>query len=124
VTPLLVFLGAGIGGVARYGVGRLLPATNAGIPWATLGVNVSGSLLITLFIAVAAQKGLTPQAQAFLTIGLCGGYTTFSAFSVESLTMIQAGQFGRAASYAVASVLLCVLASFAGLRLGTLLGPA
>jgi CrcB protein len=120
----MVFLGAGIGGVARYGIGRLLPTSGAGVPWSTLIVNVSGSLLITLFAAIAQQKGMSTQTHAFLTIGLCGGYTTFSALSAESLTMIQGGHWGRAAWYALASVVLCLLASVAGLRLGAAYGSA
>lgn len=122
MTAFLVFLGAGIGGVARYGVGRLLAAPSATFPWSTLLVNITGSLLITVFVGLAQNRDIPAQWQAFLTIGICSGYTTFSAFSAESLAMIQAGHWGRAASYAVASVVLCVLASFAGLRLGATLG--
>jgi CrcB protein len=118
VTALLVFLGAGLGGVARYGIGRSLSTQSTAFPWNTLLINVSGSLLITLFAAVAEQKGASPQLQAFLTIGICGGYTTFSAFSAETLTLAQSGAWGRAAAYAIASVVLCVLAALAGLRLG------
>ena len=121
MTPLLVFLGAGLGGVARFGVGRLFATQSASFPWNTLVINVSGSLLITLFAAMATQKGLSPQLQAFLTVGICGGYTTFSAFSAETLSLIQSGQWSRATTYAVASVVLCVLAAFLGMRLGAAL---
>jgi CrcB protein len=118
MTAVLVFLGAGIGGVARYGVGRMLATQSTGFPWSTLLVNVSGSLLITLFAALATQKGVSPQWQAFLTVGVCGGYTTFSAFSAETLVMIQGAQWGRAAMYVITSVVLCVLAALAGFRIG------
>ena len=117
MTPFLVFLGAGIGGVARYGVGRLLSTQSSAFPWNTLLVNVSGSLLITLFAAVATQKGLTPQVQAFLTIGICGGYTTFSSYSYETAVLIEEGQFGRAAAYSIASVVIALVAIFAGFML-------
>ena len=118
MTPLLVFLGAGIGGVARYGIGRLIPSTVPAIPWATLFVNVSGSVLIMVIIAAAQAKGVSAAWQAFLTIGICGGYTTFSAFSAETLVLMQTGHWSRAMLYAVGSVALCLLAAFVGLRLG------
>ncbi|HEX7938715.1 MAG TPA: CrcB family protein [Gemmatimonadaceae bacterium] len=119
MTPFFVFLGAGLGGVARYGVGRLLATQSTTFPWNTLAINVTGSLLITAFATYVSGKGLSPQLGTFLTVGVCGGYTTFSAFSAETLNLAQGGQWGRAATYAAASVVLCVLASFAGLRLGS-----
>jgi CrcB protein len=118
VTPLLVFLGAGIGGVARYGLGRLVYQPTETMPWGTLLVNVSGSLLIGLFAAAAQNKGLSAQTQAFLIAGVCGGYTTFSAFSAETLALIQSGHWGRATAYALASVVLCVGATLVGMRMG------
>jgi CrcB protein len=119
MIPLLVFVGAGLGGVARYGIGRLVYSPTETLPWGTLLVNVSGSLLITLFAAAAQNKGLSSQTQAFLVAGICGGYTTFSAFSAETLALAQSGNWGRATTYAVASVVLCVLAALVGLRLGS-----
>jgi len=119
MTPLYVFVGAGLGGVTRYGIGRLMYRPDEHMPWGTLLINVTGSLLITLFLSASQHRGWSPQAQAFLVAGICGGYTTFSAFSAETLSLAQSGHWGRAATYAVASVVLCVLASFAGLRLGS-----
>ena len=121
MNALLVFVGAGAGGVARYGVGHVLARPGSGFPWATLLINVSGSLLITVLTGMMESKGLTPQWQALLTIGFCGGYTTFSAFSLETLAMLQSGHWERALAYALASVLLCVFAAFAGLQLGAAL---
>ena len=118
MTAFLVFLGAGIGGVARYGIGRLIYRPGEAMPWGTFIVNVSGSLLIGVFIAAVQNRGVSSQAQAFLIAGICGGYTTFSAFSAETLALALNGHWGRATTYAVASVVLCVLATFAGLRLG------
>ena len=116
---VIVFIGSGLGGMARYGVGRLLATQSSAFPWNTLAINVTGSLLITVFASYVTGKGLSPQLGVFLTVGICGGYTTFSAFSAETLNLAQGGQWGRAATYALASVVLCVLASFAGLRLGS-----
>jgi len=121
VTALFVFLGAGVGGVARYGVGRWLAPVSAGFPWGTLAVNVTGSLLIGALAAAIQLRGLSQNWQMFLTVGLCGGYTTFSAFSAETLTMLQSGHGGRAALYLVASVAGCVLAVLGGMRFGAAL---
>jgi CrcB protein len=117
MTPLLVFIGAGIGGVARYGIGRMMATQSSTFPWNTLLVNITGSLLIGLLAAMAQGRGLSAQTQAFLIVGICGGYTTFSAFSVETVTMIQGGHWSRATIYALASVVLCVVATLAGMRL-------
>lgn len=117
MTAMLVFLGAGLGGVARYGVGRLMATQSATFPWNTLLVNVTGSFLITLFAASVQSRGLSQNWQLFLTVGLCGGYTTFSAFGAETVKLIQDGRGSIAMTYALASVTLCVLAAFAGLRL-------
>jgi fluoride exporter len=117
MTPLLVFLGAGIGGVARYGVSRWTMSASSAFPWATLAVNVSGSFLITFLIGWAHTRGLSVERQTFIAAGFCGGYTTFSAFSVETLRFIEAGQWQRATIYITASVVLSLLGALAGLRL-------
>lgn len=125
MTVLLVFLGAGIGGVARYGAGRVFAPYSTAFPWGTLLVNISGSLLITILAGALGTKAPSPQWNAFLIAGLCGGYTTFAAFSVETLSQIQSGQWGRALAYAATSVVACVLAAWLGLRLsGSAVAPA
>ncbi len=116
-TWLWVALGGALGSALRFGVSdltRRVPALLA-YPWATLTVNVSGSLFLgalTAWVAGAAQ--VTPQLRAFLMLGVLGGYTTFSAFALEGLTMLQAGQPLRALGYATASVLLAVAAAGLG----------
>lgn len=117
MTPLLVFLGAGIGGVTRYGVSRWMAPSSEHFPWGTLAVNVSGSFLITFLIGWAHSRGLSMERQTFLSAGFCGGYTTFSAFSIETLRLIEAGQWPRAGIYVAVSVALGLLAALAGLRL-------
>jgi fluoride exporter len=117
MTALLVFLGAGVGGVLRYGVSRWMMSSSGVFPWGTLAVNVSGSFLITFLIGWAHTRGLSVERQTFIAAGFCGGYTTFSAFSVETLRFIEAGQWQRATVYVVASVSLSVLGALAGLRL-------
>lgn len=118
-TALWVALGGAIGSALRFGVSELFrraPAL-AGLPWATLVVNVAGSLLIGWFLRWSAAAETTPQLRAFVAIGICGGFTTFSAFAAENLAMLQAGHPFRAALHAAASVALSVGAVFVGYAL-------
>lgn len=109
---LLVFLGGGLGAIARYGVsiglGRL---TGAGFPWPTLLVNVAGSFAMGLVVAWFALRGEGGQdMRLFLTTGVLGGFTTFSAFSLETMLLYERGAVGFALAYVLASVILSVLA--------------
>ena len=114
---LIVAAGGALGAVARYGVGRMLPAS--GWPWATLTVNVVGGLLMGLLAGwLAFRGGMQGESiRLFAAVGLLGGFTTFSAFSLETALMIERRTYGQAFTYAVASVLLSVSALFVGLML-------
>ena len=100
------------GTLLRYGIGVMLLPTTVRFPFATLLINVSGSFLIGW---LAEYQGLThPTLRVALIVGLCGGFTTFSAFSLETLRLIERGEVARAALYASASVVLCVAATALG----------
>jgi CrcB protein len=116
---LYVALGSAIGGAGRYLLGglvqRLLDTT---FPAGTLLINVSGSLLLGVIIRYAIETPtLTPELRAFLTIGLCGGYTTFSSFSYEAVALLEDGEWTRAGLYVAASVLLSLLGTLLGFAL-------
>ncbi|HET7041248.1 MAG TPA: fluoride efflux transporter CrcB [Gemmatimonadales bacterium] len=110
-----VALGSAIGGVSRF---LLVPWAQrffaAGFPGGTLVVNVLGSLVIGAVLRLAGDQAITPETRIFLTVGVCGGFTTFSSFSAENLELLQAGQWGRAGIYIVASVALSVFAAGLG----------
>ncbi len=115
-TILWVALGGAIGSSLRFAISevmRRLPAL-ASLPWATLLVNVTGSFVIGWYLRSAVSADASPQMRAFITIGICGGYTTFSTFALENAQFLQNGQVGRAALYAIASVTLAVGATFLG----------
>ena len=103
---LAVGAGSFIGGVARYLVSLAMKGIGKGFPWATLTVNLLGCLLIGLLWGLLSRNATESTSWGlFLTVGLCGGFTTFSTFSKEALSMLQAGQIGGFATYVVVSVL-------------------
>ena len=101
-----------IGSVLRHLAGRLpLGGVSRGFPLTTLLINVLGSFAIGLIAALAARRpGLDARVLLFARVGLCGGFTTFSTFSLETFELLRAGHYGMAALYAVLSAALCVLA--------------
>jgi CrcB protein len=117
----LVFLGAGIGGALRHGV-NIGCARMCGMafPWGTLTVNVVGSFLmgvIAAWLAYKAGEGWSQPLRLFLTTGILGGFTTFSAFSLDAVMIWERGQAGLAVAYVGASVVLSIASLFAGLAL-------
>ncbi len=124
IAVLLVALGGALGSVARYGVNVwTMRAIGPGFPWGTLTVNVVGGLVMGLLAAIFALKAQAPaEAKLFLMTGVLGGFTTFSAFSLDAVAIWERGEAGLAAAYVAASVVLSIGALFAGLALGRALG--
>ena len=126
ITWIAVALGSAIGGMARYGVGLLaVRLVGAGFPWGTLLINVAGSFIIGLYGAMTLADGPMPASadmRAFVMVGFCGGFTTFSSFSLQTLDLIQAGETVAAACYVLASVGLCLAGVFLGYWLATRIG--
>ena len=115
---LAVGLGGALGAMGRYGI-SLLPLKSA-FPWLTLLTNVLGALVIGFVVGVTADNTASPNTVLFWKTGVCGGFTTFSTFSLETLRLLEGGQTGAGLLYAGASVVLCV----AGVYIGELLGRA
>ena len=116
---LSVFIGAGIGGALRHGVNlaavRLL---GYGFPFGTLVVNVLGSFLIGLLAGYFAYRtGLNQHLRLFLTTGILGGFTTFSAFSLDAALLVERHSYALAAAYVIGSVVLALAGLFLGLAL-------
>jgi fluoride exporter len=116
---LWIALGGALGSVARFWMagavdGRLNAAAVGPFPWGTLAVNLLGSFIIGL---LAGMETLGSQARLFLAVGLCGGFTTFSAFSLQTLNLLRDGLLLRAGGNILLSVLLCLVASWLGLLL-------
>jgi CrcB protein len=121
-TYLWIALGGALGSVGRFWLSGLVAARiGSAFPWGTLLVNVSGSFAIGLLAALVEPGGrryLPPAGREFFMYGLCGGYTTFSSFSLQTLELMHEGELGRAGLNVVASVLLCLAAVWLGYLLG------
>ena len=118
MTILWIALGGAFGSLARFYLSEAV-ALIAGpaFPWGTLLVNVSGSFVIGVVAGGGGEHGRWIEsafARQFLMVGVCGGYTTFSAFSLQTVGLIEAGAIGRAGAYVLASVALCLVATWAG----------
>jgi fluoride exporter len=115
----IVFLGGGLGAALRHGINLgALRWLGAGFPFGTLIVNISGSLIMGLIAGYFAFKGDASQNwRLFLTTGILGGYTTFSAFSLDAALLYERGELSLAALYVVGSVLLSIAGLFAGLAI-------
>jgi CrcB protein len=126
VNSLAVAAGGALGSLARFWLAELcLRLGLTSFPWATLIANVSGSLLIGLLAGAMTVEGrfpATPATRLFWLVGVCGGYTTFSSFSLQTLVLAQEQAWLRASFNVVGSVLLCLGAVWLGSQVGTRVG--
>lgn len=115
---LLIAIGSGLGGMARHWLSTVIAARSASaFPWGTFVVNVAGAALIGMVLAMPESR-LGPGTRQFLAVGVLGGFTTFSAFSAQTLSLFQNGKAAIACTYMLASVLVCVLGCWIGWMLG------
>jgi fluoride exporter len=123
---LLIALGSAIGGVARYWAsGAIDNRIGQSFPWGTLVVNITGSFLIGIFATITAPEGrwlVGPYARNFFMIGMCGGYTTFSSFSLQTLSLAQDEEWFYAGANAVLSLILCLTSVWLGHAIAEALG--
>lgn len=116
-NSILIFLGAGLGGVCRYWMANAVYFfCSRQFPYGTLVVNITGCLLMGFLFTIISERfdGYAPQLRAFLLIGLLGGYTTFSSFSLETLNLFENGAWLSAGLNVLLSMALCLLAVWAG----------
>lgn len=121
---VLIFIGAGLGAVFRYWVSNLIYAGfGKTFPYGTLIVNLSGCLLMGILFVLIMERmdGISLELRSFVLIGLLGGYTTYSTFSIETLMLIENGQWLGAGANILATTLLCMVATWIGVVGGRLL---
>jgi CrcB protein len=126
---LIVFVGAGLGGAVRHGINRTALPFGTSFPWQTFGINIAGSLLMGLLAGWFAfrvhgshelghfTKASGEQLRLFLTTGILGGFTTFSAFSLEAVLLWERGRLGAASAYVAGSVILALMGLLMGMAL-------
>lgn len=108
---LWVAVGSALGGVLRYALTRATIPISTGVPWGTVLINVIGSFVIGFFGTLTLQTGrypLSDNARLFVMVGVCGGFTTFSSFSLQTFDLLRSGQWARAIINVVLSVFLCL----------------
>ena len=121
IPYLWVAAGSALGGMGRYGFGLLAARLwGEAFPWGTIAINVIGSFVIGFFAALTVPDGVLPASanlRTFVMVGICGGFTTFSAFSLQTIDLLRAGQTWRAVANVGGSVVLCLLATALGMRI-------
>ncbi len=123
---LLIASGGAIGTLARYGVSLLAAPYSQSLPWGTIFINITGSFLIGAFGTLTLANGRFPVPETvrlFVMVGLCGGYTTFSAFSLQTLDLLRAGSGTKAIFNVAFSVVACLVAVGAGYWIASQLNP-
>lgn len=126
MTYVLVMLGSALGGLLRYAITRLTFSVSAGFPTGTVLINVLGSFVIGYFGTLTLQSGKYPASdnlRLFVMVGICGGFTTFSSFSLQTFDLLRSGAWVRALANVLLSVVLCVVAVAAGHRAAQMKNP-
>jgi CrcB protein len=124
-SSIAVAVGGALGSLARFWLTELcIRWLGATFPWGTVLVNITGCFIIGFFTIIAGPDGrlpMPPVTRLFVMIGICGGYTTFSSFSLQTITMLQRNDWLPAALNISGSVVLCLLATFAGVKAAAIL---
>lgn len=117
---ILIFVGGGLGSITRFSLGKWITSLHSqNFPYATLAVNVIACFVLGLVIGLAEHKQIiSAPSRLFWAVGFCGGFSTFSTFSAETITLIQTGFHLSGVLYIIASLVLCLAATLAGLYLG------
>ena len=116
---LCVFVGGGLGSIARYGLGQWMSSSRLQLPWATFSANLISCFILGMLVAAGMKGRLQGHLAVFLMAGFCGGFSTFSTFTNETLQLLLGGQWLKAAIYTGLSVSACLLSLYAGLKVAS-----
>lgn len=112
---IYVFLGGGFGAISRFGISKII--SNQVFPYATLITNIISCIILGYLLGLTIQKSLDTKMQLLLMTGFCGGFSTFSTFSAETFKLLENNQYGLACLYVMASLLICTLCIFIGIKI-------
>ena len=119
---VLVGIGSGIGGICRYLISLLMPLANNSFPWGTFTANIVGCLLIGILWGVTSRlESLAPTFSLFLMVGFCGGFTTFSTFSLEAFNLFDNKQYAAGSIYVILSCGCCILGILCGKKIASVI---
>lgn len=113
---LFIFLGGGLGSICRYGIAQLIPHSSTFF-YGTFVANVLSSLVLGIVAGLALKNAISGDSRLFFITGFCGGFSTFSTFSAETLQLIESGNYLAMFNYAFWSILTCVVCIFLGMRI-------
>lgn len=114
---LFVFIGGGVGSVFRYGISRMIPYTVGSFPMATLIANVVSSVILGILLGLSLRQSLSHNQEVLLITGFCGGFSTFSTFSGESLSLFEGGHLWMAVAYILISIVAGLMSVYLGMRI-------
>lgn len=118
---LLVFMGGGLGSICRYGISKAVPLfinkQHIGFPFATFFANIISCIILGFLVGLTIKEGITGNQKLILMTGFCGGFSTFSTFTNETYQLFQNGQTSLAFLYVMASLLVCLVCIFIGLKM-------
>jgi len=116
---ILIFIGGGLGSLVRFSIGKFIEQKiNQPFPFGTLGVNILASIILGIFVGMSEVKSLNnPNYKALIAIGFCGGFSTFSTFSNDTLQLIQNNRVVEALTNILLNVILCIFAIFGGITM-------
>ncbi len=121
-TVLLIALGGALGTLGRHGLALAMSPISQSLPWGTIVINIAGCFMIGFFGSLTLAHGRFPLPEAarlFVMVGICGGFTTFSSFSLQTLDLLRSGAVARALTNVGVSVILCLLAVALGHMIGS-----
>lgn len=113
---LLIFIGGGLGSLCRYGISRWME-TSASFPYATFVANVLSCLILGIIVGLSLKNMVSNDIKLMLITGFCGGFSTFSTFSNETLSLFQSGNYTTAFTYIAISILVCLASIFIGMKI-------
>lgn len=115
---LYVFIGGGLGSLCRYAIARGMTSFKLNLPVGTFIANVLACLVLGYLISLKAGESISGNAQLLLMTGFCGGFSTFSTFSAETFLLFEEGLYGQGLLYVGASLIVCLVSIYLGIRLG------
>jgi CrcB protein len=117
MSYLLVFIGGGLGSLCRFGIAKIISPLNPSFPWATFLANVLSCIILGILVGMSLKGNLNNHYKLMLMTGFCGGFSTFSTFTNETLELFQAGEFFYAFSNIFFSLIVCLICIYLGIKI-------